>query len=265
MENTKIVFIGTSNFGAIILKKLIKVYRLVLVVTTSFNSPVAKEAKTNKIPITFDLNEIKKVNPDLTITAAYGKIVPENVLNVPKYGSLNVHPSLLPEYRGPSPIQTTILNGDKKTGVTIILMDTKIDHGAIISNSEFLISKDYNYKELDKALALEGANLLLETIPKWTEGELKAKEQDHSKATSTRIIKKKDGQIDWQKSPQEIERKVRAFNSWPGTFIVWKNKIIKILEVRIENNKLVIEKVQPEGKKPMNFEDFLRGHKDFRI
>lgn len=265
MENTKIVFIGTPDFGAIVLKELVKKYKPVLVITTSSESPVAQEAKTNNIPISFDLDEIKKISPDLTITAAYGKIIPKDILSIPKYGSLNIHPSLLPKYRGPSPIQATILNGDEKTGVTIMLMDSEIDHGAIISSSEFSISKDYEYKELDRVLALEGSKLLLETIPKWIKGEIKAKEQDHSKATFTKIIKKRDGQIDWKKSPEVIERQVRAFNPWPGTFTIWKDKIIKILKVEIKDNKIVIKKIQPEGKKSMDFEDFLRGHKDFKI
>jgi len=265
MENIKIIFIGTPDFGAIILRELVKEYKPILVVTTSSDSPVAQEAKVNNIPISLDLDEIKKIKPDLTITAAYGKIIPEDILSIPRYGPLNIHPSLLPKYRGPSPIQTAILNGDKETGVTIMLMDEKIDHGAIVSSSEFTISKNYDYRELSEILALEGARLLLETIPKWIKGEIKAKGQDHSRATFTKIIKKQDGEIDWQKSPQEIERQIRAFNPWPGTFTIWKDKIIKILEVEIKDSKIVIKKIQPEGKKPMAFEDFLRGHKNFKI
>ncbi|MBU2634871.1 methionyl-tRNA formyltransferase, partial [Patescibacteria group bacterium] len=203
------------------------------------------------------------------IVASYGKIIPKKILEIPKYGCLNVHPSLLPKYRGPSPIQTTILNGDKKTGVTIILMDEKIDHGPIISNSKFEIrNSKLTYGELNVKLAKLGVKLLIETIPKWIRGEIKIKPQDHSKATYTKILKREDGKIDWSKSAQEIERQVRAFNPWPGTFtfIKHKNKTlrIKVLEADIsKDNKLIIKKLQPEGKKAMSFEEFKRGYHDF--
>ena len=230
----------------------------------------------------YDFKKIEKLKPDLVIVASYGKIIPKEILEIPKYGCLNIHPSLLPRYRGPSPIQTTILNGDKKTGVTIILMDKKIDHGPIIAQQEweipnsqptadqpkagkFLISKRFTYSELCKKLANLGVKLLVETIPKWINNEIKAKPQNHLKATYTKILKREDGEIDWSKSDREIERKIRAFNPWPGTFtfIKHKNKTlrIKVLEADIsQDNKLIIKRLQPEGKKPMTFEEFQRGY-----
>jgi len=283
MENNKIkiVFIGTSEFGAIILNELVKNnYKPVLVITMPDKpagrkkiltpSPVKKGVKLLKIKIAYDLKEIKKIKPDLIITAAYGKIIPKDILEIPKYGALNIHPSLLPKYRGPSPIQTAILSGDKETGVTIMMMDKKMDHGKIISNFQFPISNKITYKELSKKLAKLSAKLLMETIPKWIKGEIKAKEQDHSKASYTKIIKKEDGKIDWNKPAQEIERQIRAFDPWPGTFTFIKKgdrKIrVKILEAKLsKNNQLIIKKLQPEAKKPMSFEDFKKGYHEFNF
>ena len=257
----KIIFMGTGEFGEIVLKGLIEnEYKPVLV---------------------YDFKKIEKLKPDLVIVASYGKIIPKKILEIPRYGCLNIHGSLLPKYRGPSPVQTAILNGDKETGITIILMDEKIDHGKIISNSEFLISnKKITYQKLNKKLAELGVKLLIETIPKWINGEIKARSQDESKATYTKIIKKEDGKIDWKKSAEEIERQIRAFYPWPGTFTFFKknSKIlrVKILEAEVLDKKdpkqlcikckkgyLAIKKLQPESKKPMTAEDFLRGHHEY--
>jgi len=241
----KIIFLGTGEFGTTILRGLIQ----------NGHKPV----------LIYDFKKIKELKPDLVIVASYGKIIPKKILQIPKYGCLNIHPSLLPKYRGPSPIQTTILKGDKKTGVTIILMDEKIDHGPILDQREFLISnKKIAYLELSQKLAELGVKLLIQTIPKWVNNEIKAKTQDRSKATYTKILKREDGKIDWSKPNQEIERQIRAFNPWPGTFtfIKHKNKTlrIKVLEANIKDNKLIIKKLQPEGKKPMSFEEFKRGY-----
>lgn len=240
----RIIFLGTGEFGTIILQGLVKNnYKPILV---------------------HDFKEIEKLKPDLVIVASYGKIIPKEILEIPKYGCLGVHPSLLPKYRGPSPIQTTILNGDKETGVTIFLMDEEMDQGKIISNSKFLISKKFTYPKLSQKLAELGAKLLVETIPKWVKGEIKTKPQDESKAFYTKILKREDGKIDWSKPAQEIERQIRAFYPWPGSFTFWKNKRIKILEAEVsKNNKLIIKKLQPEGKKAMTLEEFKRGHHDF--
>ncbi len=326
----KIIFMGTPKFGAIILKGLIKNnYKPVLVITPPdkpvgrkqilTSTPVKLVAQKYKIPVaqpekvlnfkcnptgSFSLRSIQQVlslKPDLIISAAYGEIIPKEILKIPKYGCLNIHPSLLPKYRGPSPIQNTILSGDKKTGTTIILIDEKMDHGPILAQQELEFSifppkadqqetgnfqfsnksqspmTKITYEELNKNLAELGVKLLIKTIPKWINGEIKAKVQDESKATYTKIIKKEDGKIDWKKSAGEIERQIRAFYPWPGTFTFFKknNKTLraKILEAEIldkENPKqlcikckkgyLAIKKLQPEGKKPMTAEDFLRGY-----
>jgi len=298
----KIIFIGTSEFGAIILKELTKKYKPVLAITSPDKPagrkqiltppPVKTSAQKHSIPLLQPLKiancklKIRNLKPDLIIVAAYGQIIPKEILDIPQYGSLNVHPSLLPKYRGPSPIQTAILKGDKKTGVTIFLMDKKIDHGKIISSSQFSIfNKKISYPELSKKLAKLGAELLIKTIPKWIKGEIKPQVQDESKATYTKILKKEDGKINWSESAENIERKIRAFEPWPGTFTFWRKKRLKITEVEIkdlnknltpgktfkENNllcvkckdkSLIIKKIQPEGKKPMNSEEFLKGNSD---
>lgn len=244
----KTIFLGAGEFGEIILKGLTE--------------------NTYKPVLVHDFKKTEELKPDLVIVASYGKIIPKKILEIPKYGCLNIHPSLLPKYRGPSPIQTTILNGDKKTGVTIILMDEKIDHGPILSQQEQKIpSLKITYPELSQELAKLGAKLLIQTIPKWIKGEIKPKPQDESKATHTKILKREDGKIDWSKPDREIERQIRAFNPWPGsfTFIKHKNKTlrIKVLEANLKDNKLIVKKLQPEGKKPMTFEEFKRGYHGF--
>jgi len=244
----KTIFLGTGEFGEIILKRLI-------------------ENKYEPI-LVYDFKKIEKLKPDLVVVASYGKIIPKKILQIPKYGCLNVHPSLLPRYRGPSPIQTTILNGDKKTGVTIILMDEKIDHGPILGQRELEFSIfNFQFSKLHNKLAELGAKLLIETIPKWIKGEIKTKPQNHSKATYTKILKREDGKINWSKPVQEIERQIRAFNPWPGTFTFIKHKSktlrVKILEADTKDNKLIIKKLQPESKRPMTFEEFQRGYHSF--
>ena len=251
MENNKvkIVFLGTGEFGTTILQGLVK--------------------NTYKPFLVHDLKKVKKLKPDLIIIASYGKIIPKKVLEIPKYGCLNIHPSLLPKYRGPSPIQTTILNGNKETGVTIMLIDEKIDHGPILAQQKWEIPNSrITYPELSQKLAQLGVKLLIQTIPKWIKGEIKTKPQDESKATYTKILKREDGKINWSKPDQEIEKQIRAFNPWPGTFTFIKHKSkalrIKVLEAEIsKENKLIIKKLQPEGKKPMTLEEFKRGYHGF--
>ncbi|MDP2967373.1 MAG: methionyl-tRNA formyltransferase [bacterium] len=308
----KIIFIGTPEYGAIILEGLIKGgYRPVLAVTVPdkpkgrkqiLTPPVVKVvAKKHNIPVeqpemikNLKL-KIKNLKPDLGILAAYGQIIPKDILDIPKFGFLNVHPSLLPKYRGPSPIQFTILNGEKKSGVTIILMDEKIDHGPIISQKSLEIEEQETAETLHNKLAQLGAYLLLETIPKWVKGLIKPKEQDDVQATFTKILFKEDGKIDWKKPVELLEREIRAFYPWPGSYIIWEveGKLIKIkilkarafkspdffkvkypigkvlvvpqneIGVQCKKDFLVIEKLQPEGKKEMGAEDFLRGHLNF--
>ena len=208
---------------------------------------------------------------DLIVVGFYGKILKKDLLEKPKYGVLNVHPSLLPQYRGPTPVPTTILNGEEKTGVTIIKMDEQVDHGPILATQEFSIT-NYQFSngkgkptspELLQILWEMGGDLLVEVLPKWIAHEVVPKEQDHARATFTKKLEREDGHIDWSKNPAYIERQVRAFTPWPGTFTFWKGKRIKILKAHVEGEKLIADEVQPEGGKVMPWREFLLGHKDF--
>jgi len=304
--NKNIVFFGTSEFGAIILEKMVQAgYSPVLVVTTP-DMPSGRKQLLSPSPVKISAQKLNisvlqpeklglaKLNlakpslphPDLFIVASYGKILPQKILDIPTHGTLNVHPSLLPKYRGPSPVQAVILNGEEETGATIMLLDEKMDHGAILAQQELKISKP-TYIELHNTLAEIGANLLIETIPHWLEGALTPITQDHSKATYTKHIKKEDGHIDWKNPALYIERQVRAFNPWPGTYTTFQGKLLKILKARVleqtsskklgetfklqtgeiavqtGSNALLVEELQLEGKKLMPSKEFLLGYKNF--
>jgi len=247
----RIVFIGTPEFALPSLQKLIEAnfidLRLVItqpdkpvgrkkvltpppvkLLAQKYNIPVLQPKKISNVK-----SQISNISPDLVVLVSYGQIIPREILDVPKYGCLNIHPSLLPKYRGASPIQTAILNGDKETGITIMLMDEKIDHGKIISNIKCQMSNVDTCESLSKKLARLGAELLIKTLPDYLSGKIKPKKQDHSKATFTKIFKKEDGHINWQKSAQEIERQIRAFYPWPGSWTIWNNKKIKIIEAEV--------------------------------
>lgn len=218
-------------------------------------------------------NEIIKIRPDFGVIAYFGKIIPEKILTIPKKGFINTHPSLLPRWRGPSPVQNTILANDKTTGITIHLTSAKVDAGYILEQKEIPVLPNDTCHTLTERLAQEGAELLVKTIPKWIEGKITPIIQDESKATYTKIIKKKDGLIDWLRSPEYIERMVRAYDPWPSAYTYaeikrQKSKVkimVKIKKVQIENGKLKILVVQPEGKKEMPYEAFLRGHSNFQL
>lgn len=276
MQYLKIVFLGTPEFGAIVLEGLIKAnFRPVLVVTEPDKptgrkqiitpSPVKIVAQKHNVPVRHSMSNIAELQPDLAVVAAYGQILPKEILEIPKYGFLNVHPSLLPKYRGPSPIQTAILNGDTETGVTIMLLDEKMDSGPILTNNKLQITNYKTYAELHDELAELGAKLLIKTIPEWIEGKIKPQAQDETRATYAKILKREDGLIDWKKPIDYIDRQVRTLNPEPGTYTLYNGKVLKILKTEIIDNKLMIKEVQLEGKKPMSFEDFQRGHQDFII
>lgn len=277
----KIIFIGTPEFGAIILEKLIKSGHKPFLVITETDKPAGRKqtitlsavkilAEKYNIPVAQPkkiadfVSDIKNLKPDLGIIAAYGQILPKEILAIPQYGFLNVHPSLLPRYRGPSPIQYTILNGDEKTGVTIIRISEKMDAGPILAQKEIEISQKETFASLHDKLAKLGAELLIEALSKLSVGKLPPMPQDEIKATYTKILKKDDGKIDWQKPDKEIDRQVRALNPWPGTFTIYNGKRLKILKADELGGKLTILQVQLEGKKPTSFEDFFRGHPDFK-
>lgn len=280
MENNKIkiIFIGTPEFGRVILEKLCQANMEPVLVVTAPDKPVGRKQIITPTPVKIIAEQygiriiqpnkildsrfqILDSRPDLIVLAAYGQILPQEILDIPKHGCLNVHPSLLPKYRGATPVQSAILNGDKETGVTIILMDAGIDSGAILSQRKTEIGSKETFQQLHDRLAVLGAELLIDTIPDWLDGRIKLQPQGEKQATYTKILRKEDGKIDWRKSPEELDRQIRALNPWPGAYAIHKGKVIKILKARLEKNKLIIEKIQLAGKKPASFQDFLRGHK----
>ena len=199
---------------------------------------------------------------DLGVIAYYGKILKSDTLKIPKYGFINIHPSLLPRYRGPSPARSAILAGDTITGVTIHITAKKVDAGAVLARKEAPINPEDNYEKLEEKLFKMGARLLPETIDGWMSGKIIPQKQDESKATYTKLIKKNDGLIDWSRGAEYIERMTRAYNPWPGTFTKMKNgKILKIKKVEVKNGVLKILVVQPESKKEMSWKEFLNGYR----
>ena len=199
---------------------------------------------------------------DIFIVAAYGKIIPRAILDIPKHGTLNVHPSLLPKLRGASPLQSAIL-GENKTGVSIMLLDEKMDHGPILAQEKTLVDIwPPKASELEKTTGIQGGNMLAEIIPQWVAGEIKPQEQDHSAATFTQKITKQDGLINLNDDPEKNFRKIQAFDIWPRTYFFTKknSKEIRIVvtEAEFTDGKLIIKKVIPEGKKEMDYEIFLK-------
>ena len=301
------IFFGTSEFARIILQELLQSdMRPILVVTQPpkpkgrkqilFPSPVQILAEQNHLPFLTPpklddenfLQTVKNLQPDFALLTAYGKIIPQTLLSLPPKGFLNLHPSLLPKWRGATPIQSTILAGDKKTGVTLFLMDEQIDHGPMIANSKFKIQNSkLTYGELSKELAILGAKLIIETLPQWLEGKITPLPQDESLATYCHKITPEDEKINWRTSAEEVDRKVRALNPNPGVYTMTQKKVIKIIKgFPTVDNKLstikqigedfeyekkmaikcgkgvyVVETLKPAGKITMTSENFLRGNR----
>jgi len=261
-------FFGTPEFSTIILDELKSKNFLPSLIVTSPDkpkgrkliltpSPVKVWAEHNNIPHIENL-EIKN-NFDLFIVASYGKILSEKILNIPKHGILNVHPSLLPKLRGASPIKSAILS-ENETGVTIIKLDKEMDHGPIIAQKKIISWTEPPYEEdLENLLAHEGGKLLAEIIPDWISGKIKAEEQDHDKATFSKKIKKEDGEIHLNDNPELNLRKIRAFHRWPTAYFFQNGKRIIIKKAHIENGELILDRVIPEGKKETDGKDFLKG------
>ena len=250
-DSISILFWGTSEFAVPLLRALLEAgFRVLGVVTTPdkpagrkqllTSPPVKVYAESKKIPV-YQPETLKPAayaldlpEADLYVVAAYGKIIPKGIIEKPRLGALNIHPSLLPRWRGPAPIQFTILAGDIETGVTIIKMDELMDHGPIAANSKFQIpNSKITYPELHDQLAQVGAKLLMETLPKWIEGKITPIPQDESNVTFSKILSKGDGRIDWNKKAIEIERQIRAFTPWPGSWTEWPRKD-RVERIRID-------------------------------
>lgn len=236
------------------------------------------------------VEHIENLKPDLLVVAAYGRIITPEILCIPEFGCINIHPSLLPHYRGSSPIVEPILQGDQVTGVTIMLLDRGMDTGPILAQKEVPVSDEDTAGSLTEKLAEIGAGLLMETLPRWITGKIEPQPQDESKASYTRIINKEDGEINWHLPAIDLWRRVRAFSPWPGSYTRWQGKLLRIIEAipvsakdPVEEGRVIalkqerksdiavgtgdgylcLIKVQMEGKRVMPADEFVRGQRDF--
>lgn len=246
MQKLKIVFFGSPDFIKPIIESLRSNFNLIKVI----NSQTPES----------EIKSLKELNPDLFVVAAYGKIITLDILSIPKFGSLNIHPSLLPKYRGACPIQSAILNGDKITGISIIKMDQQVDHGSIIYQTEYVISSDDTLESLSKKLFLKAAQTLPRIIVEFTRGKIVPIPQDDDKAIYTwkTAETKECAKIDLTNLPPSVilNQKIRAFYPEPGAWTTWRGKHIKLLPKGL---------IQMEGKQAVELKDFLNGYPDFPI
>jgi methionyl-tRNA formyltransferase len=300
----KVVFMGTPEFAVPTLQTLIQHHEVIGVVTQPdrpagrgnqlHESPIKKTAAAAGIPVFQPeklrrkeaIEELKQWQPDVYVVTAFGQILPQSVLDIPPFGSINVHASLLPRWRGAAPLQACIRAGDTQTGVTIMKMDAGLDTGPMLSQRALLLAPDETGQSLHDKISVIGAEALIDTLLRYLSGELQPQPQPEDGITYAPQIEKAEGRIDWTKSAVEIERLIRAFTPWPGTFTFWEGKLLKILKALppqnggTENAGLVVKQqgqiaiqtgegllyptqVQLEGKKAMSIEDFVRGYQQF--
>ncbi len=283
MKKIQLGFFGTPEYAVMTLEKLAqatkKINSEIAFVVTQRDKPQGRKmivtappakvwAMKHNIPVyqpeKLDdpnfIKELKKYSCDIFIVIAYGKIIPDEILNMPKFKSLNIHPSLLPKLRGPSPIETAILNDQKNTGVSIMKMDSQMDHGPIIAQKEVVIEPwPPTVKILGEKLVLTGADLLISIIADFIAGKIKEIEQKHNEASYTKKIKKEDGLIKLNENPYKNYLKIKAYDQWPSAFFFLdkdKKKIrVKITKASYKDGILTIEKVIPEGKNEINYKD----------
>jgi len=306
IKETKIIFMGTSFFAKEILKNLVENDLNIPLVVTQSDKPAGRKKelrpsevkrfalKKNLEIAQFEkldesaFEQIKSVQPQLVIVASYGMIIPESFLSEPEFGYVNVHTSLLPELRGPSPIQTALLKSSKETGVTIMKMDAGVDSGDILSQKKVSIAPKDKYPELEKKLIEKSNEILIPTLESYIQKEIKPQPQDHSLATFTKIIKKSDGKIDWEKPAEKTFDQFRAFYDWPQIYSYWENKKgkkkIALTEIKLHESQddsknngevyqkedlilvktpkgsISIKKIRLEGKPEMEIKNFLNGY-----
>lgn len=296
----RVVFMGSPDFALPSLRALVKHHHVVGVVTQPDKPsgrgrelkppPVKTLAQELNIPILQpeklrDTEQLQIWNPDLIVVAAFGQILKKNILDLPKYGCLNVHASLLPRWRGAAPINAAILAGDDETGVTIMKMDVGLDTGDMLTKKSLRLMPDMTAGSAFDALSTLGADLLIETIPNWINGSITPQPQNNQLATYAPMLKKQDGLLDFNQSVYELERRVRAMNPWPGAWFEWDGNLLKVMRVSVGEAKsigignrftldgrgavmcadgaLILEEVQPAGKKVMSGKSFLSGAKNW--
>lgn len=298
----RIVFMGSPDFALATLQKLNLNYSLVGVVTQPDRAsgrgreiqppPVKTLAQELGLPFIQpeklhqpeSMAQLHTWAPDIIIVVAFGQILKQDVLNLPNFGCINIHASLLPRWRGAAPINAAILHGDRETGITIMKIDAGLDTGPILAQQSVPIQASETAGSLFKVLSELGADLLLETLPGYLAGKIKPHPQGDKGATYAGMLKKKDGEIDFSFPAIEIERKVRAFNPWPGTYFEWSEGRLKIHKasaspgmlavgeravknglpaVGTSDGMLILEEVQPPGKKRMPGKAFLAGSRNW--
>ena len=276
MNNPRFVFFGTPDIAVTALEELINLGLIPTLVVTGEDkpqqrrleikpTPVALCAQQNQIPTLKpsklkDIeSQLKDVNADFFLVVAYGKILPSWLLDIPHRKVLNIHPSLLPLYRGPSPIESALLDGVSKTGVTLMELDEEMDHGRLIAQKEIEVTTDTTKAFLYTTLAKEGAHLLKETITSYLDGTRTPHEQDHTHATYSRKFTKEDGQIDpHTDTGLTTWNKWRAFKGWPGLYFFDNNVRVKITDAVYANGTFTITKVIPEGRKEISYTEYLQ-------
>ncbi len=300
----KIVFMGTPDFAVTVLDEILKTKHEVGIVATQPDKAKNRGKKVQYTPVKelaleHDIKvlqpekvrgneeffaELEAYKPDMIVVVAYGQILPKEILELPKYGCINVHASLLPHLRGAAPIQRAIIEGDEETGVTIMQMAEGLDTGDMLLKESIKIG-DMNYSELHDALADIGAKLAVEALDKAEKGELSPESQDDSLASYAKMIFKQDGKIDFSKEPQEVERLIRGFDPWPGAFCDYGDIVMKLwkaeplqektgekagtvlevsdagIKIACGNAALLVSEIQVPGKKRVKVSDYLKGNK----
>lgn len=279
MNKCNFAFFGGSSFSIAVLDELEKVQLLPTVIVTMPDKRRGrdKDVSANEVKVWATERNIPVLTPeklkdpafeeslkaypcDVFIVASYGKIIPESILYLSKHKTLNIHPSLLPAYRGASPVQSMILANEEHPGVSIMELDKEMDHGPILAMKEIKPDPWPTTEEAAKEFfGREGAKLLASILPDWMSGDLKAIPQDHTKATFTKKIEKEDGLIDLSSDPHKNYLKILAYHHWPRAYFFDSEKRIVVTDAEYKDNQLVIKKVIPEGKKEMLYADYLRG------
>ncbi len=298
----RIIFFGTSEIGVPILETLQKHFEIAAVVTSPDKptgrkqvlspSPISNTAerlgiftyKPEKVKNNSELlHQLNQHGADIFVVVSYGKILPLELLDLPKLKTVNVHFSILPAYRGPAPVQFALLNGETKTGTTIFVLDEQVDHGPILATAEIEIDPNDTNITLQSKLSQLSCDLIIDTLKKYAAGIITPEEQNHDLSTSSKMISKEDGLVNWNDSAQKIYNRFRAFQPWPGIYTTWQGKTLKILACEPvtdsdltpgqtidglvgcgENSALRLLKVQLEGKNPVDINDFLNGYPDFK-
>ncbi|MBM4404681.1 MAG: methionyl-tRNA formyltransferase [Chloroflexi bacterium] len=308
----RVIFMGTPDFAVPALEQLVRGGSEVVAVYAQPDRPSGRGRQIEETPVKRRalqlglrvctpktlrapeaIDELRSFSPEVLVVAAYGKILPQAVLDAAPKGALNIHPSLLPKYRGPSPLAAAILAGDRETGVTIMLLDAGMDTGPVLAQRRTPIHDDDTTGSLGERLAREGAELLTETLSLWLAGSISPRAQDEREATVTKLVEKEDGRIEWSRLARELWLQTRAYSPWPGSFTTWRGANVKILQARpldgvygapgaivllnatgdgergrqlaicAGSGALVVERLQLEGKRAMTAQEFLAGRPDF--